>query len=90
MYYSNTSTIIIYNTCHILILSPPSMLSSGHVYSGLPFYIIIMLYSGDVIEMNMQMCSIQHNHTTMLCLYSTDVCKVYIKQNRCNAEYMYP
>ena len=52
MYYSDTNTIIIYNTCFCIKgyhkraliisrkLSPPSMLSSGHVYSGLPFYII--------------------------------------------------
>jgi len=45
------------------------------------------LYNGDVMEMNMQMCSMQHNHTIVLCIYSNEVCKVCIKQNICNAEY---
>jgi len=28
-----------------------------------------MLYSGDVIDMNIQMCSMQQNHTIVLCIY---------------------
>jgi len=65
-----------------------SMLSSDHVYSSIPFYIMNKLYSGDVIEINIQIYSMQHNHTTVLCIYSNDVCKVYVKQNTCNPEYM--
>jgi len=41
------------------------------------------------MEMNMQMCSMQYNHSTVLCIYSNEVCNIYIKQNICNAEYTY-
>ena len=47
-----------------------------------------MFDSGDVIEMNMQMWSMQPNHPSVLCIYSNDVYKVYIKQNIYNAKYM--
>ena len=35
-------------------------------------------YSDDVMEMNMQMCSMQYNHSTVLCIYSNKVCNVYM------------
>ena len=54
-----------------------------------------MSSSGDVIEVNMQVgMQYEHaggylpdNHNTVLCIDSNDVCKVYRKQNRCNAEH---
>ena len=71
--------------------------SSGYVYSRLQFISWIMSFSGDVIEVDMQVGMqyehagghMQDNHNTVLCIYSNDVCKVYRKQNRCNVEHAY-